>query len=157
MVAPVDAGRLHKLARVLREVALDATSDPADGRPSAAEALVAMDIFEHSPTTVSEIVARTGVAQSQVSMIAAGLHDGGVVARKRDPSDGRRMLLTVPARARTSFGTNRGRRGITHALGAYLAGHGQSCGPGELAGVVRLLDELATRVGVAETARSRRR
>jgi len=157
MVPAVDAGRLHKLARVLREVALDATSDPAEGRPSAAEALVAIDLFEHSPTTVSEIVARTGVAQSQVSMIAAGLHDGGVLARKRDPSDGRRMLLTVPARARKSSGTERGRRGITDALGAYLAVHGQSCSPGELAGVVKLLDELATRVGVDGSARSRRR
>lgn len=139
---------MHKLVRALREVALDATSDSAEGRPNAAETLVATDIFEHSPTTVSEIVARTGVAQSQVSTIAAALHDAGITTREPDPRDRRRTLLVVPAKARKAFGTDRGRRGIQSALATYLDAHQLPSTPAELDEVNQLLEQLSARLGV---------
>jgi len=145
----VDAGRLYKLARTLRELALDVTRDAAEGRPSAAETLVAADLFEHSPTTVSEIVTRTGVVQSQASQIVAGLHDAGIVTRERDPLDGRRTLLVVPGPARKKFGTDRGRRDIREALRAYLADHGQPSSPDDAEQLLELLAQLSERLGVA--------
>ena len=153
----MDAGELHKLARTLRELALDATSDAAEGRPNAAETLVATDIFEHSPTTVSEIAARTGVAQSQVSTIVATLHDAGVTRRESDPRDRRRTLLVVPAKARKAFGTDRGRRGIHHALATHLGDHQLPSNPDELDHVIRLLDELSARLGVNDKNPKHRR
>ncbi len=144
----MDAGQLHKLARALREVALDATSDVAEGRPNAAEFLVATDLFEHSPTTVSEIVARTGVVQSQVSTTIGTLRDAGVVAREPDPRDRRRTLLVVPPRVRKKLGTDRGRRGIHAALGAYLAEHEQPSNPHDVRRATQLLAELAERLGI---------
>jgi DNA-binding MarR family transcriptional regulator len=144
----VDAGRLYKLARVLRELALDVTSDAAEGRPNAAETLVAADLFEHSPTTVSEIVTRTGVVQSQVSKIVADLYDAGVVTRERDPLDGRRTLLVVPGPARKAFGTDRGRRDIRAGLRAYLAEHGQPSNPDDAEQLIELFAELSRRLGV---------
>lgn len=150
----MDAGQLHKLARALRDVALDATSDPSEGRPSAAEALVAMDVFEHAPTTVSEIVARTGVVQSQVSGIVAALHAGGVLEREPDPEDGRRTRLSVPASSRKAFGTDRGARGISESLRSHLLARGLPSGSRDIDEIVRLLDGLATRFGLSDDSRS---
>jgi DNA-binding MarR family transcriptional regulator len=146
---PVDAGRLYKLARSLRELALEVTSDAAEGRPNAAETLIAADVFEHSPTTVSEIAARTGVVQSQVSKVVAEMHAAGVLARERDPRDGRRTLLIVPGSARKAYGTDRGRRDIREALRAYLADHEQPSQPPDIERLVQLLTELSERLGVA--------
>lgn len=146
----MEAGELHKLARALRDLALDVTSDTADDRPNAAETLVATDIFEHSPTTVSEIVARTGVAQSQVSTIVAALHDAGVTTREPDPRDRRRTLLVVPAKAREAFGTDRGRRNIQNTLRTYLNDHQLPSDPDELDQVIQLLDQLSARLGVTK-------
>lgn len=153
----MEAGELHKLARALRELALDATSDTAEGRPNAAETLVATDIFEHSPTTVGEIVARTGVAQSQVSAIVAALHDAGVTTREPDPRDRRRTLLLVPAKARKAFGTDRGRRRIHEALATYLTNHQLPSNPDDLDQIIQLLDELSARLGVADNRPKQRR
>jgi DNA-binding MarR family transcriptional regulator len=127
-----------------------------EGRPTAAEALVATDIFEHAPTTVTEIVKRTGVLQSQVSTIAAELHESGVLERRPDPTDQRRTLLVVPARARKQFGTDRGRRGVDTALREHLAASGRPSNPEHVAEVVKLLDELAKRLEVERRLPSRR-
>lgn len=151
----MDAGQLHKLARALREVALDATSGAAEDRPNAAEILVATDIFEHSPTTVGEIVARTGVVQSQVSTIIATLHAADVVTREADPRDRRRTLIAVPPRARKVFGTDRGRRDIRQALSAYLTEHKQPSKPDDVECVDRLLVELAGRLAIGGSRGSR--
>jgi len=153
----VDAGGLYKLARALRELALDVTSDTAEGRPSAAETLVAADVFEHSPTTVSEIAARTGVVQSQVSKIIAELCDAGVTTRERDPLDGRKTLLVVPSAARKAFGTDRGQRDIREALRGYLAEHGQPSGPDDVDQLIALLAELGERLGAGARPRKRSR
>ncbi len=154
---PMDAGQLHKLARALRELALDATTDASEGRPNAAETLVATDVFEHSPTTVGEIVHRTGVVQSQVSAIAAALHQAGVVAREPDPHDRRRTLIVVPSRARKVYGTDRGRRDIHEALRTYLADHGLAANAREVKQVVGLLAQLSERLGIANRPDARGR
>ena len=152
----VDAGRLYKLARALRDLALEVTSDAAEGRPSAAETLVAADLFEHSPTTVSEIVTRTGVVQSQVSKIVAALHDAGVVTRERDPLDGRRTLLVVPGPTRMKYGTDRGRRDVSEALHGYLTERGQPSSADVIKQLTVMLAELSERLGIDNYTRERK-
>jgi DNA-binding MarR family transcriptional regulator len=147
----MEAGQVHKLARVLRDLALDATADPDERRPSAAEALVAADLFEHAPTTVGEIAARTGVVQSQVSTVVAALDDAGVLARERDPRDARRSLLVIPPAARKTFGTDRGRRSIDDTIRAYLAGRRQPSGPAEVQDIVGILSQLSQRLLVEDS------
>jgi DNA-binding MarR family transcriptional regulator len=145
----MDAGQLHKLARDLRDLAISATSDAAQGRPNAAEVLVAMDLFEHSPTTVGEIATRTGVAQSQVSAVASSLHAAGVVTREADPRDRRRALLVVPQAARKEFGSDRARRGIEAVIQAHLRDRALPSTTDDVAGVTDLLAQLCERLGVA--------
>jgi DNA-binding MarR family transcriptional regulator len=152
----MEAGQVHKLARVLRDLALDATSDPTERRPNAAEALVAADLFEHAPTTVGEIAARTGVVQSQGSTVVAALDDAGVLTRERDPRDARRSLLVIPPAARKTFGTDRGRRSIDDTIRAYLADRRQPSSPTEVQDIVGILSQLGQRLLVEDRGQSRR-
>ena len=152
----MDAGRLHKLARVLRDLAIDATSEAVEGRPNAAEVLVAMDLFEHSPTTVGEIATRTGVVQSQVSTVAAALREAGVVTREADPCDRRRTLLVVPATARKAIGTDRGRRGVEEVVQAYLGDRAQPSRQEDVKQVLELLTQLSKRLGLDDPQRATR-
>lgn len=113
-----------------------------------------MDLFEHAPTTVSEIAARTGVVQSQVSGIVAMLHAGGVLEREPDPEDGRRTRLSVPARSRKAFGTDRGARRISKSLRSHLVAKGLPSDSREISEIVRLLDGLAARLGLSGSSPS---
>ncbi len=115
-----------------------------------------MDIFDHAPTTVSEIVARTGVVQSQVSGIVAALHAGGALEREPDPEDGRRTRLSVPASSRKAFGTDRGARGISESLRSHLIARGLPSDSSDLGEIARLLDGLAARFGLIDDSPSLR-
>ena len=53
----MDAGQLHKVARLLREVALDATADPGETPVSAGDVAIAEDIARHEKASVGEIAA----------------------------------------------------------------------------------------------------
>ena len=138
----MDAGTLHRLTKVLRQVASEATSDPGEG-PSGAELLVGTDVFTHSPTTVSEITERTGVVQSQVSRIIADMRAMGILEAEPDPVDRRRTLLSVAAEARQAYGTERGRRDLREPLGEVATRHGHPLTTHETDEAMELLDRLA--------------
>lgn len=115
-------GELFRVARVLREVALQAARDPGAAAPSKGIVLVTDDIARHDNTTVTEIAARTGMAQSLVSKVVAQLHDGGVVDATVDQSDRRRTRLRLTDLARTQVLPERAHRPVTDALRQQLPG-----------------------------------
>jgi DNA-binding MarR family transcriptional regulator len=135
----VDAGQLHKVARLLREVALDATADPGETRVSAGDVAIAEDITHHQNSSVGEIAARTGLAQSLVSRTVAKLQDAGVVVTERDPGDGRRVLISIAPGIRTGLFRSRALRPVEPALRAHYPGYSEA----EIARIVALLTDLS--------------
>jgi DNA-binding MarR family transcriptional regulator len=135
----VDAGQLHRVARLLREIALDATADPGDTPVSAGDVAIAEDITHHEKASVGEIAARTGLAQSLVSRTVAKLRDAGVVVTGRDPDDGRRVLISIAPGIRTGLFRSRARRPVEPALRSRYPGSSEA----EIARVVALLTDLA--------------
>jgi DNA-binding MarR family transcriptional regulator len=135
----VDAGQLHKVARLLRDVALHATADPGETPVSAGDVAIAEDIAHHDKACVGEIAARTGLAQSLVSRTVAKLHDAGVVVTERDPGDGRRVLISIAPSVRTGLFRSRAWRPVEPALRSRYPDSSET----EIARVVALLQELA--------------
>ena len=135
----MDAGQLHKIARLLREVALDATADPGETPVSAGDVAITEDIAHHEKASVGEIAARTGLAQSLVSRTVAKYHDAGVVVAERDPDDGRRVLISIAPDIRTGLFRSRARRPVEPALRSRYPDSSEA----EIARVVALLQELA--------------
>jgi DNA-binding MarR family transcriptional regulator len=135
----VDAGQLHRVARLLREVALDATADPGETPVSAGDVAIAEDITHHEKASVGEIAARTGLAQSLVSRTAAKFHDAGIVVTERDPDDGRRVLISIAPGIRTGLFRSRARRPVEPTLRSRYPDSSEA----EIARVIVLLTELA--------------
>lgn len=81
--------------------------------------VVASDIADHPDTTVSEIVARTALPQSQVSSAVARLKEAGSIETVTDPGDRRRALVRQAAQASERVAQVRA-AGIDEALVAAL-------------------------------------
>jgi DNA-binding MarR family transcriptional regulator len=113
----VDAHGLHRLARVLREIAIDAASDEGE-QTSLSEVAVVEDVAAHPGTSIGEISKRTGYAQSLVSRHVAELRDAGVLSTAADPRDRRRQQVTLDPRARSGFLAERGSRPLHDVLRA---------------------------------------
>jgi DNA-binding MarR family transcriptional regulator len=136
----VTAGELFRLARLLRDLALAAARDPDE--PPAPPGLVAItdDIAHHDGTSVGEIAARTGLAQSLVSKTVARLRDAGVVDVAQDANDRRRTRIAISRNARSQVFATRGGRSVTRALRDRFPGL-----PAKRLGKVEaLLDQLGT-------------
>lgn len=133
------ASELHRLARGLRAVAMRATANAGDSPIAPHELVIVEDIHGHPGTTIRDIVARTGIAQSMVSQAVAHLRDLHAVTTTRDPADGRRVLVTVSAHLTRGEFQQRGSRGIDDALRAELP----HLDDGELARLQELLSEAA--------------
>ncbi len=139
----MDAGDLHRLVRTLRRIAVEATTSP-DEAAGVADIEVGEDLFRNAPTTVSQIVQRTGLAQSQVSRTVASMKDAGLVTARPDPTDGRRTVLTLAPGVLEPHGRSRAARGIRDALAAHLATSRAESAPPELVdAIIADLEHLA--------------
>lgn len=149
MYRPVmDAGRLHRLARMLREIATAATAEAGDDRVSAGDLAIIEDLARYDGTTVGEVARRTGLAQSLVSTTVAGLRRGGVVTSEPDPGDRRRTLITIEGSVREHVFSERALRPVDVALRFAVRTADPDVDDAEVDARVetagRLLDELAT-------------
>jgi DNA-binding MarR family transcriptional regulator len=133
-------GELFRLARLLREVAIGAARGPDE--PPAPPGLVNItdDIAHHDGTSVGEVAARTGLAQSLVSKTVVRLRDAGVVDVSVDPTDRRRTRITITQTARSQIFATRGTRSVTSAL----HDHFPRLSAERIAEVETLLDQLAS-------------
>lgn len=91
----MDAGQLHELARELRRIASRATSCKGESRGTPGQLAIATDLATHGPSTISQIVYRTGLAQSYVSKVTATLVKEGVACSSSDPQDGRKTVVSL--------------------------------------------------------------
>lgn len=144
----MDAARLHRLARVLADVAGAAAAETGDDRLTPGQLAVVEDLARHEATTVGEVARRTGLAQSLVSTTVAGLREAGVVTAQADPDDGRRVLVTLSRSTRSQI-LSRSGRPVDGALRTLLAASADVDGmtlDASTAELERLLDAAADRL-----------
>ncbi|GAB7184023.1 MarR family protein [Kitasatospora sp. Ki12] len=98
----MDGVQLLRLGKRLTDLGRAMVTDAASAHLTAGELAVVSDVYRHPATSVQEIRARTGFAQSHVSVSVARLREGGLLDATADPADGRRTLLTVSDRARNA-------------------------------------------------------
>ncbi|WP_188186766.1 MarR family transcriptional regulator [Nonomuraea sp. SYSU D8015] len=91
----MNIARMRRLGRRLVELAR--TDDGEAGRPmpTPGEEAVFEDVLRHPGSSVGEISARTGFAQSHVSASVARMRERGLVETGPDPADGRRTQVRV--------------------------------------------------------------
>jgi DNA-binding MarR family transcriptional regulator len=97
------AAELHRLARTLREIALEATGNTGEDHVNAGELAVMEDIARHPRSTVRDITVRTGLAQSLVSRIIHAAAAEGALTVQRDESDRRKVRVDLTARTREAI------------------------------------------------------
>jgi len=107
----------------------------------AGHALVLRDVLGHPGSSVSDITARTGLAQSIVSKAIARFQDQGIVETAVDPADGRRTLARVTA---SHLGDVRHKGAVR--VDAALAGALGEPDPTAVAEIVSGLEALAARL-----------
>jgi DNA-binding MarR family transcriptional regulator len=139
MLSKMDAGRLHRLARVLREIATQATADPDEEPVPASAIAIIEDIADHPGSSIGDIARRTHLAQSLVSTTVASMRQAGVVSLTADPADRRRVLVGIDAGARSGLLQSRAQRPVSAALRQAQP----ELSPGQLAQVERTLERLA--------------
>jgi DNA-binding MarR family transcriptional regulator len=103
--------------------------------------LVLADVFAHPGSSISEITARTGMPQSNVSEAVARLREQGTVESFPDPADRRRTLVRVSAQ----HPRNVMRAALVPADAALAAALGD-LSPDEAAGIIQTLETLADRL-----------
>ena len=112
----MNAGQLHRLARVLREIAQVATANEGERPVAASTVAIVEDVTDHPQSPITEIAHRTGLAQSLVSRTVDRLQAHGVLTVARDPADGRRTLVGVDPQTRHQDFARRAERPIADAV-----------------------------------------
>lgn len=97
------AAELHRLARTLREVALQATGNTGEDRVNAGELAVLEDVARHPGSTIREITDRTRLAQSLVSRIVHAAAAAGALTVEPDPDDRRKVRVELTAATRRAI------------------------------------------------------
>jgi DNA-binding MarR family transcriptional regulator len=103
--------------------------------------LVLADVFAHPGSAISEITARTGMPQSNVSEAVARLREQGTVDSFPDPADRRRTLVRVS----DQHPRNVMRAGMVTADAALADALGD-LSPDEAAVIINTLETLADRL-----------
>jgi DNA-binding MarR family transcriptional regulator len=112
----MNAGQLHRLARVLREIAQVATANEGERPVAASTVAIVEDVTDHPHSPITEIAHRTGLAQSLVSRTVERLQTLGVFTVGHDPADGRRTLVSVDPQTRHLDFAGRAERPIAEAI-----------------------------------------
>lgn len=134
----MDAAHLHLIARRLRSIAFAATGNTGSRRFAPSEYAVIEDVALHPNSSIREITDRTAIVQSLVSRIVARYREEKLLNTAPDPSDGRRVLVSVDPVAMVEVFRKRGRAPIDAALAAELP----QLTSKQHRRVVELLDEL---------------
>jgi DNA-binding MarR family transcriptional regulator len=137
----MDALELIMLGRQLVKIGEEAMRGGQAPAPPAGHALVLRDVLTHPGSSISDITARTGLAQSIVSKAIARFGEQGIVEIGADPADGRRTLARVTARHLADVR----RKGTLPADEALAAALGEA-DPAAVAGIVSGLQALAARL-----------
>ncbi|MCU1647188.1 MAG: hypothetical protein JWN03_7463 [Nocardia sp.] len=135
----MDAASLHLIARRLRTIAFAATGTTGSRRFAPSEFAVIEDVALHPESSIRDITDRTAIVQSLVSRIVARYRDDGLLRTEPDPSDGRRVRVSVDPVMLVEVLRKRGQAPIESALAAELP----RLLPTQRQRVSELLEELA--------------
>ena len=141
----MDATQLVMLGRQLVKIGQEALRGGQAPPLPAGRALVLRDVVAHPGSSITDITARTGLAQSIVSKAIARFQDQDMVQVEADPADGRRTLARVtPGHLREVR-----RKGAVPVDAALAAALGEA-DPAAVAKIVSSLEALAARLRPAE-------
>ena len=130
------AHELYQVGRTLIDASRRAQAADKQSM-SMSESLVLGDLLTHHQSSISEIVVRTGIAQSRVSVCIQSLAKRGWVLTASDPTDGRKTLARVTEHVQQK-GKKRRANDTKDALALLLA----PCAPKERKAITRALDRL---------------
>lgn len=134
----MDVRRLNRLARQLREIALKASQDGEELPISVGQLAVFEDVARWPDSTISDIVRRTGLAQSRVSKVVGELAEEDVFLVGRDAKDKRQTRVSLDPKVRRQTFEEYGLRPIDGMV-AKAAPH---LSDAEVRRVIELLAEL---------------
>lgn len=89
----MNAIELYQLGRTLMKVGVRAMPDDEFARLRGSTRAIVSDIFDNPGSSISEITARVGLPQSQVSACVAMMRDNDAVETFTDPEDRRKTLV----------------------------------------------------------------
>ncbi|WP_426737968.1 MarR family transcriptional regulator [Plantibacter sp. 2H11-2] len=89
------ASELHRLARTLREIALEATGNVGADRVNAGQLAVFEDVARHPGASIRDVTVRTGLAQSLVSRIVHAAAAAGALTVTTDERDRRKVRVEL--------------------------------------------------------------
>jgi DNA-binding MarR family transcriptional regulator len=147
----VDVRDLIWLGQRLAEAGRADIRERAPGVPTA-ELIVMYDLLDNGPSTITELSARTGYAQSRVSTSVYGLRDRGWVKTRSDPGDGRRTIADLSDEIRAHASRIQTRSAEDEVLEPLLAGVPK----GRREAIIAALQDLhvALRAGTGPNTRS---
>jgi DNA-binding MarR family transcriptional regulator len=151
IVQNVDALELIMLGRQLVKIGEEAMRGGQAPPLPPGHVLVLRDVLTHPDSPVTDITARTGLAQSIVSKAIARFRAEGMVEISGDPADGRRTLARVSSQHRRTVA----RKGAVPADSALAAALGDT-DPAATAEIVAVLDALASRLRPADPGQAAR-
>jgi MarR family 2-MHQ and catechol resistance regulon transcriptional repressor len=132
----VQAHQLYQVGRTLIDASRRAQGADQHGM-SPSEFLVLRDLLTHRQSSISEIVVRTDIAQSRVSVCIQSLVRRGLALTTADPADGRKTLASAAEHVQKE-GKKRRANDVKDALAPLLA----PCSPKERKAITRALDRL---------------
>lgn len=91
----MNVAELRRLGRRLVELSKAAAGETKGPPLTPGEEAVLEDVLRHPGSTVGEIQARTGFAQSHVSASVSRMRERGLMETGADPSDGRRTQVRL--------------------------------------------------------------
>jgi DNA-binding MarR family transcriptional regulator len=94
---------MNRLGRRLVDLSRDVTTTSGQTTLNPADAAVLEDLLAHPGSALNEVAARTGFAQSHVSVTVARLRDLGYVTTAVDPSDRRRIRARLAPATRRAI------------------------------------------------------
>ena len=97
------ASELHRLARTLREIALEATGNVGADRVNAGQLAVFEDVARHPGASIRDVTVRTGLAQSLVSRIVHAAAAAGALTVTTDERDRRKVQVELSDTTRTAM------------------------------------------------------
>jgi DNA-binding MarR family transcriptional regulator len=114
--------------------------DGVDGAPSMPELAALVRLDRGGPATNADLAKAEQISPQSMSATLAGLERRGLIARASDPSDGRRVLLSVTATGKATIEAKRAVR--TQQIAAAL-GHLDEAEIAALRAAVPALERLA--------------
>jgi DNA-binding MarR family transcriptional regulator len=114
------------------------------GELTLAETSALSRLDRHGPATSSELAKQDRISPQSMGATLAALEQRGLIERRRDPADGRRVVLSITEAGRQLANDRRGAR--VELLAAGLRDGFTAAERGQLLAAVPLLERLAEKL-----------